>query len=115
MTERTLYVVTRRDLLPAVRVVMSLHVVADFVHHSMTFDCLAHPINNEEWGDFGPPIVFMTVRNRERLEKLVAKYNTFTYSDPDLNDGIDAICIYEEFWNDNWARMAQLGEAPDNE
>lgn len=100
--ERKLYVVTRRDLDPVARAVMALHVAA-----TAAYD-LCLNVDRTEWTDYGPPILLMDVRNRERLEKLVLKYGMYTYSDPDLDDGICAAAVYALHWNDNWARIATL-------
>lgn len=102
--ERTLYVVTRRDLAPSTRAVMAVHVAAN-AGFRLAPDMLDRA---EEWTDDGPPVVLMTVRNRRRLERLAAEHRCLAYVDPDLNEGVCAIALYEYHWNHAWARMAEF-------
>jgi len=108
--ERKLYVITRRDLDPSTRAVMALHVAADMGFRLAHGEYDGHQVGWREWTEHGPPIVLMTVRNRSRLERLAEKFKAHTYSDPDLNDGVCAIAIYDYHWNDDRARLAKFGE-----
>ena len=85
-----LIVITRRDLSPGYQAVQSCHAAIEFQYE--------YPEIAREWNTNSKYLIFLSVENEEKLQKLLTKiqirsikYSTFF--EPDIGNQLTAICI----------------------